>query len=104
MTGRASCTGCDRRIQFFVDQGFVVLVPNYQGSTGFGDKRARFRHDDDMIADITTGVDYLKGLMSVDAPHIDVVGFSFGGYLALPQHRSRARVVRCSDRFPTYQN
>jgi len=74
---------CDRRIQYFVDQGFVVLAPNYRGSTGFGDELARFRYGDDMLPDIRAGVDYLKGLTQVDPAHVGVVGFSFGGYLAL---------------------
>src|SRR5262249_35874144 len=82
--GSSSMTNqCDRRIQYFVDQGFVVLAPNYRGSTGFGDELARFRYGDDMMPDISAGVDYLKGLKSVDPAHIGVVGFSFGGYLAL---------------------
>jgi dipeptidyl aminopeptidase/acylaminoacyl peptidase len=73
----------DPRIQYFVDQGFVVLVPNYRGSAGFGDELARFHRGDDIVPDIVAGVNYLKGLKSVDAAHIGVVGFSFGGYLTL---------------------
>jgi dipeptidyl aminopeptidase/acylaminoacyl peptidase len=82
--GSSSMTNqCDRPIQYFVDQGFVVLAPNYRGSTGFGDELARFHYGDDMMPDIRAGVDYLKGLKSVAPARIGVVGFSFGGYLAL---------------------
>jgi dipeptidyl aminopeptidase/acylaminoacyl peptidase len=73
----------DRSIQYFVDQGFVVLAPDYRGSAGFGDELARFHQGDDIVPDIAAGVNYLRGLKSVDAENIGVVGFSFGGFLAL---------------------
>jgi dipeptidyl aminopeptidase/acylaminoacyl peptidase len=73
----------DQSVQYFVDQGFVVLAPNYRGSAGFGEELARFAKGDDMMPDIIAGVDYLKGLKSVDGAHVGVIGFSFGGYLTL---------------------
>ena len=73
----------DKSIQYFVDQGFVVLAPNFRGSAGFGDELARFHQGDDIVPDIAAGVNYLRGLKSVDAENIGVVGFSFGGFLAL---------------------
>lgn len=79
----------DRSIQYFVDQGFVVLAPNYRGSAGFGDELSRFAKGDDMMPDVIAAVEYLKGLKAVDAAHIGVIGFSFGGYLTL---RSITRV------------
>ena len=73
----------DPSIQYFVDQGFVVLAPNYRGSAGFGEQLAKFDRGDDMTPDIVAGVDYLRGLNSVDGARIGVVGFSFGGYVVL---------------------
>jgi dipeptidyl aminopeptidase/acylaminoacyl peptidase len=73
----------DRSIQYFVDQGFVVLAPNCRGSAGFGDELARLHQGDDIVPDIAAGVSYLRGLKSVDAESIGVVGFSFGGFLVL---------------------
>ena len=73
----------ERSIQYFVDQGFVVLAPNYRGSAGFGDELAKFDRGDDMLPDIVAGGDYLKGLKSVDRARVAVLGFSFGGYLVL---------------------
>jgi dipeptidyl aminopeptidase/acylaminoacyl peptidase len=82
--GRGSTTNeFDRSIQYFVDQGFVVLAPNYRGSAGFGVELARFGRGDDIVPDMAAAVNYLNGLKSVDAAHIGVVGFSFGGFLAL---------------------
>jgi dipeptidyl aminopeptidase/acylaminoacyl peptidase len=73
----------ERSIPYFVDQGFVVLAPNYRGSTGFGDELAKFHQGDDMLPDVAAGVRYLKSLKSVDAAQIGVIGFSFGGYLTV---------------------
>jgi dipeptidyl aminopeptidase/acylaminoacyl peptidase len=73
----------DASIQYFVDHGFVVLAPNYRGSAGFGDELARFGRADDIMPDLVAAVDYLKGLNTVDAARIGVIGFSFGGYLTL---------------------
>ena len=72
--------GFDPLIHYFVDQGFVVLAPNYRGSAGFGPDLAK---GFDPLQDIAGGVDYLKTLDQVDLARIGVVGFSFGGYLAL---------------------
>ena len=44
---------------------------------------ARFGRGDDIVPDLAAAVNYLNGLKSVDAAHIGVVGFSFGGFLAL---------------------
>jgi dipeptidyl aminopeptidase/acylaminoacyl peptidase len=61
----------------------VVLAPDYRGSAGFGDKLATLRRGDEIVPDIVASVAYLKELKLVDASQIGVVGFSFGGYLAL---------------------
>ena len=70
-------------IQYFVAQGFVVLVPNYRGSVGFGNELATFDRQHDMMLDLVGAAGYLKGLKVVDADRIGVIGFSFGGYLTL---------------------
>jgi dipeptidyl aminopeptidase/acylaminoacyl peptidase len=73
----------DPTIQYFVDQGFVVLAPNYRGSAGFGDDLANFDRLDDIMADLVAAAGYLRGLKAVDGGRIGVIGFSFGGYLTL---------------------
>jgi dipeptidyl aminopeptidase/acylaminoacyl peptidase len=71
------------KIQYFVDQGFVVFAPDYRGSAGFGDKLATVHQGDEIVPDIAASVAYLKELKLVDASQIGVIGFSFGGYLTL---------------------
>lgn len=74
----------DPQVQYFVDQGFIVLVPNYRSSGGFNKDLARIdatgRKE---LEDVVAGVAYLRGMPSVDASHIGVIGFSFGGLVAL---------------------
>lgn len=69
-------------IQYFVDNGFVVLVPNYRGSIGFG-PRLEKPGSIDPLPDVSAAVEYLHGLSAVDKSRIALVGFSFGGYLTL---------------------
>jgi len=70
-------------IQYFVDQGFVVLAPNYRGSAGFGDALAKFAPGQDPVPDVIAGAKYLQGLDAVDASRIALLGYSFGGYLTM---------------------
>lgn len=70
-------------IQYFVDQGFVVLVPNYRGSAGFGETLAKLAPGETPVPDVVAAVKYLKGLDSVDKTRIALLGYSFGGYLTM---------------------
>jgi dipeptidyl aminopeptidase/acylaminoacyl peptidase len=70
-------------VHYLVDNGFVVLAPNYRTSGGYGKSLARLDASDKMVADVAAGAEYLKGLPEVDAARIGVIGFSFGGWLAL---------------------
>lgn len=70
-------------IQYFVEQGFVVLAPNYRGSAGFGDTLAKFAPGDDPVKDVAAASRYLASLDGVDASRIALLGYSFGGYLTM---------------------
>jgi len=70
--------------QLLTDRGYVVLLPNVRGSTGYG---VEFR---DMnikdwgggdLKDIAAGVDHLKSLSYVDPGRIGIYGASYGGYM-----------------------
>lgn len=71
--------------QFLVDQGYVVLQPNFRGSTGYG--RA-WREANIMdwgggdLEDVAAGVDFLKTLPYIDEKRLAVFGGSYGGYMS----------------------
>jgi len=76
----------DRFIQFAANQGYMVLAPNYRGSTGYGKE---FQEADllDMgggdLDDVLAGVDWIKQTGHLDPKKIAVMGASYGGYLTM---------------------
>src|SRR5262245_48980073 len=83
----------DPQVQYFVDQGFIVLVPNYRSSGGFNQDLARIDASGQKeLEDVVAGVEYLRGMPAVDASHIGVIGFSFGGLVVLYAITQRPRL------------
>ncbi len=72
----------DRDIQYFVDQGFGVLAPNYRSSGGFGPEIARVDAHA-LVSDVVAGEAYVRTLGWVDTARIGLIGFSFGGLATL---------------------
>ncbi len=67
-------------------RGWVVLAPNYRGSTGYGREwqlanRFELGHLDAM--DVAAGADYLAGNGLADPQRIALTGRSHGGYLTM---------------------
>jgi dipeptidyl aminopeptidase/acylaminoacyl peptidase len=81
-----SVNGFNRAVQYLANQGYVVLTPNYRGSTGFG-KAFMDANRHDMgggdLADVVEGARFLAGTGFVDARRIAVGGGSYGGYLTM---------------------
>jgi dienelactone hydrolase len=67
-----------------VERGYVIIAPEYRGSTGYGEK---FYKEIDYggyeIEDVMSGVDYLKTLPHVDGERLGIMGWSHGGYIGL---------------------
>jgi len=69
--------------QVYAGAGYVVLRPNYRGSTNYG-----FKHKTDIVGDyfrtgyedIMTGVDHLIAQGLVDGGRMGVLGWSAGGH------------------------
>ena len=76
----------NRLIQFAVNQGYMVLAPNYRGSTGYG-KEFQQANLLDMgggdLQDLLAGVDFVKQTGHLDPKKIAVMGGSYGGYLTM---------------------
>ena len=73
-------------IQYLVSRGFVVIAPNYRGSTGFGRGFMESLRKDcggGDLRDLVASVDYLKSTGFVDPSRIAITGASWGGYLTL---------------------
>jgi len=70
--------------QLFAARGYVVLMPNPRGSSGFGQKFAEEISGDwggKAYIDIMNGVDMLAALPYVDGTRIGAAGGSYGGYM-----------------------
>lgn len=66
--------------ELFHRSGRGVVVPYDQLQVGF-EHRAKMTLED-MAADVSAAVDYLKGDPGVDGAHIGIVGFCFGGMVS----------------------
>ena len=68
----------------FAQRGYVVLMPNPRGSSGYG-RKFRFANYGDWgggdYRDIMAGVDYLIAEGIADPEHMAVMGWSYGGYM-----------------------
>jgi dipeptidyl aminopeptidase/acylaminoacyl peptidase len=69
---------------YFAAKGYAVLLPNYRGSSGYGDKfmtQLIGRENDIEVKDILAGVQSLIEQGVADPERVAVMGWSNGGYL-----------------------
>jgi dipeptidyl aminopeptidase/acylaminoacyl peptidase len=67
---------------FLADQGYVVLEPNFRGSTGYGERFRNANVEDSgggEIDDVVAGVGYLADTGLADPEHVGISGGSHGG-------------------------
>jgi dipeptidyl aminopeptidase/acylaminoacyl peptidase len=72
--------------QYWVSKGYVVLVPNVRGSTGYGKTWMRMDNLDlggGPLKDVVACKQWLVKEANVDAGKVVVFGGSYGGYMAL---------------------
>lgn len=70
--------------QLFAARGYVILMPNPRGSTGFGQQFVEQISGDwagRVYIDIMNGVDKLAALPYVDGSRLGAAGGSYGGYM-----------------------
>ncbi|MEX2528229.1 MAG: prolyl oligopeptidase family serine peptidase [Gemmatimonadota bacterium] len=72
--------------QYLAQQGYIILTPDYRGSSGYDRDWATGHYMDlggDDYLDVASGADYLKTLDFVDPDRIGVWGLSYGGFMTL---------------------
>lgn len=75
-----------RDIQYLVSKGYVIIAPNYRGSTGFGQPFQEANRRDlggGDLQDIVAARAFLIESGYVDSDRVAVMGGSYGGYLTL---------------------
>ena len=73
-------------IQDFVTRGYVVICPNYRGSTGYGKafrEANRFDLGRGDTNDVAAAADYLVREGLADPQRIAVTGISYGGFMTM---------------------
>ena len=76
----------DRQIAYLVTRGYIIIAPNYRGSTGFGrtfEEANRMDLGGGDLKDVVAAVEFLKHTGYVDPRRIVVMGASYGGYLTM---------------------
>jgi dipeptidyl aminopeptidase/acylaminoacyl peptidase len=72
--------------QYLISKGYVILVPNVRGSTGYGKTYTRLDNLDlggGPLQDVVACKQWLVKEAHVDANRVVVMGGSYGGYMAL---------------------
>jgi dienelactone hydrolase len=67
-----------------VARGYVVIAPDYRGSTGYGEAyHQAIDYGGREVDDVISAVDFLKTLPYVDPARVGIMGWSHGGYITL---------------------
>lgn len=76
----------NRFVQYMANQGYLVIAPNYRGSTGYGKE---FQHANlfDMgggdLQDVLAAAEWIKETGYVDPKKLILMGGSYGGYMTM---------------------
>ena len=85
--------------QFLASQGYVVLQPNFRGSSGYGASFADAGHSEwggKMQDDVTDGTKWLIDEGIADPERMCILGWSYGGYAAAMAAVKTPEVFRCA--------
>jgi len=80
-----------------VQRGYVIVTPDYRGSTGYGkDHYLAIDYGGREIDDVESAVAYLKTLPYVDPDRIGIMGWSHGGFIAAHVAMRKQPAVKAS--------
>jgi dipeptidyl aminopeptidase/acylaminoacyl peptidase len=76
----------DRIVQYLANAGYLVIAPNYRGSTGYGKEfmdANRFDMGGGDLADLLGAAEWIKKSGYPDPGKIVIMGGSYGGYMTM---------------------
>ena len=90
--------GYDNEVQYLASRGYAVFQPNYRGSPGYQWRFPKEHLYDfrKMHDDVTDGVQKLLRSGLIDPDRVAIMGWSFGGYLALSGAVHDGSLYRCA--------
>jgi dipeptidyl aminopeptidase/acylaminoacyl peptidase len=95
---RGRIWGWNDEAQFLASRGYVVIEPEFRGSTGYGDAhyRAGFRKWGlEMQDDVSDAVEWVVKKGWVDGKRVCIAGASYGGYATLMGLAKTPDAYRC---------
>jgi dipeptidyl aminopeptidase/acylaminoacyl peptidase len=65
-----------------IERGYVIIAPDYRGSTGYGEEfHKKIDYGGKEVDDVVAAYDYLKTLSYVDPDRVGIMGWSHGGFI-----------------------
>jgi dipeptidyl aminopeptidase/acylaminoacyl peptidase len=65
-----------------VQRGYVIIAPDYRGSTGYGEAfYKKIDYGGKEVDDVIAAYDYLKTVPEVDPDRVGIMGWSHGGFI-----------------------
>jgi len=81
-----SVDGFNRIVQYMTNQGYLVIAPNYRGSSGYGKEfqdANRMDAGGGELQDVIGAAKFIEATGFVDPKKMIVMGGSYGGYLSM---------------------
>ena len=76
----------NRAVQYLVNQGYLVIAPNFRGSTGYGKEFQKANYRDEGggdLADVVDAAEWIAKSGFVDPKKLVSMGGSYGGYMTM---------------------